>query len=251
MDIISRLPGCSGQAADAVSAYTQVKMEDAPTLLKIQSQNAQIFGYVYQNKWPKSWSRMEDPVVPLRAKSVRSSLSRRVMEKAFLRKFYWNTVGKKFRIGNAYSLTEKKDYSNQCTWTTSNWLATQNINPSKKVLNKDVDLGELTSFLDQVIQVELKENVRLARILWIITEVWSNPGFLLSTKFFKFIFTWLFNIFIAGFCDRNGKSSKRSEIKEGELRRHPLHGSAETKNTNKNDDDKVRSELCELYRGHG
>ena len=35
MDIISRLPGCSGQAADAVSVYTQVKMEDAPTLLKI------------------------------------------------------------------------------------------------------------------------------------------------------------------------------------------------------------------------
>ena len=29
MDIISRLPGCTGQAADAVSAYTQVKMEDA------------------------------------------------------------------------------------------------------------------------------------------------------------------------------------------------------------------------------
>ena len=31
MVIISRLPGCAGQAADAVSAYTQVKMEDAPT----------------------------------------------------------------------------------------------------------------------------------------------------------------------------------------------------------------------------
>ena len=35
MDIISRLPGCDGQAADAVSAYTRVKMEDASTLLKI------------------------------------------------------------------------------------------------------------------------------------------------------------------------------------------------------------------------
>ena len=34
MDIISRLPGCDGQAADAVSAYTQVIMEDAPKLLK-------------------------------------------------------------------------------------------------------------------------------------------------------------------------------------------------------------------------
>ena len=35
MDIISRLPGCAGQAADAVSACTQVKMVDAPKLLKI------------------------------------------------------------------------------------------------------------------------------------------------------------------------------------------------------------------------
>ena len=34
MDIISRLPGCDAQAADAVSAYTQVKMEDAHKLLK-------------------------------------------------------------------------------------------------------------------------------------------------------------------------------------------------------------------------
>ena len=32
MDIISRLPGCVGQAADAVSAYNQVKMEDAHIL---------------------------------------------------------------------------------------------------------------------------------------------------------------------------------------------------------------------------
>ena len=36
MDIISRLSGCAGQAADAVSAYTQVNMGDAPKLLKIQ-----------------------------------------------------------------------------------------------------------------------------------------------------------------------------------------------------------------------
>ena len=35
MDIISRLPGCEGQAADAVSAYIQVKMEDAHKLLQI------------------------------------------------------------------------------------------------------------------------------------------------------------------------------------------------------------------------
>ena len=47
MNVFARLPGCAGQAADAVSAYTQVKMGDAPRLLKIPSQNVQIFGYVY------------------------------------------------------------------------------------------------------------------------------------------------------------------------------------------------------------
>ena len=35
MDVSARLPDCDGRAADAVSAYTQVKMEDAPRLLRI------------------------------------------------------------------------------------------------------------------------------------------------------------------------------------------------------------------------
>ena len=35
MDVIARLPDCDGQAADAVSPYTQVKLKDAPRLLKI------------------------------------------------------------------------------------------------------------------------------------------------------------------------------------------------------------------------
>ena len=66
MDIISRLPGCDGQAADAVSAYTQVKMEDAHKLLKIPKSECPDMGIrLPRHKWPKSWSSMEDPVVPL------------------------------------------------------------------------------------------------------------------------------------------------------------------------------------------
>ena len=50
MDVIARLPGCAGQAADAVSAHTQVKMEDAPRLLKIsKSECAQKCGYVFHD----------------------------------------------------------------------------------------------------------------------------------------------------------------------------------------------------------
>ena len=66
MDIISRLPGCAGQAADAVSAYTQVKVEDAPKLLKIpKSECPDIWIRLPRHKWPKSRSSVEDPVVPL------------------------------------------------------------------------------------------------------------------------------------------------------------------------------------------
>ena len=49
MDIISRLSGCAGQAADAVSAHTQVKLEDAPKLLEKQNRNVQTFGSVYHD----------------------------------------------------------------------------------------------------------------------------------------------------------------------------------------------------------
>ena len=35
MDVIARLPDCDGQATNAVSSYTQVKLDDAPRLLKI------------------------------------------------------------------------------------------------------------------------------------------------------------------------------------------------------------------------
>ena len=65
-DIMSRLPGCAGEAADAVSASTQVKMEDAPKLFKIpKSEFPDIWIRLPRHKWPKSWSSMEDPVVPL------------------------------------------------------------------------------------------------------------------------------------------------------------------------------------------
>ena len=49
MDVISRLPGCDGQAADAVSAFSQVKMEDAHKFLKFQNRSVQTFGFVYHD----------------------------------------------------------------------------------------------------------------------------------------------------------------------------------------------------------
>ena len=66
MDIVSRLPGCDGQAADAVSVCTQVKMEDAHKLLEFpNSECPDIWIRLPRHKCPKSWSSLEDAVVPL------------------------------------------------------------------------------------------------------------------------------------------------------------------------------------------
>ena len=64
MDIISRLSGCDGQAADAVSAKTQVKMEDAHKSKKNpKSESPDILIRLPRHKWPESSSSVEDPVV--------------------------------------------------------------------------------------------------------------------------------------------------------------------------------------------
>ena len=53
MDVIARLPGGDGQAADAVSAHTQVKLEDAPKLLKIpKSECPDVWIRRPRHKWP-------------------------------------------------------------------------------------------------------------------------------------------------------------------------------------------------------
>ena len=96
MDIISRLPGCDGQAADAVSAYTQVKMEDAHKLLKIpKSECPDIWIRLPRHKWPESWSSIEDPVVPLERNLYGHPLAGLLWERQFekiLLKHGWEKI---------------------------------------------------------------------------------------------------------------------------------------------------------------
>ena len=108
-----------GQAADAVSAYTQVKMEDAPKLLE----NSKI-----------GMSRHLDS-------STTTQMAKIMVQ-----------YGRSSRSGN---------YSYLCMWTTSKLAGKkQNIDPMWKVLNKEVDLGEPTSFFDDVYLDALKDNVK-------------------------------------------------------------------------------------------
>ena len=96
LDIISRLPVCDGQAADAVSADTQVKMEDAHKFLKFpKSECPDIRIRLPRHKWPKPWSSMEDPVVPLERNLYGHPLAGLLWERIFekiLLKHGWENI---------------------------------------------------------------------------------------------------------------------------------------------------------------
>ena len=83
MDIISRLPGCSGQAPEEVSAYTQVNMENASTFFK--KSKVRMSRYVDTStkaQMAKIMVHCGRPSRSSRKASVRSSFGRTLMRKA-------------------------------------------------------------------------------------------------------------------------------------------------------------------------
>ena len=93
-DVVARLPGCAGQVADAMSAYTQARMEDAAKLLKItESEFPDVWIRLPEHKWPKSWSNIEDPVV-FSTTFVRTPTRRLFVGKTVRRSSSGNLMGK-------------------------------------------------------------------------------------------------------------------------------------------------------------
>ena len=96
MDVVARRPDCRGREVDAVSAYTQVNMEDDPSLLKISKSECPDFWLrLPKHNWPKSWSSTEDPVVRLDRNLYGHPLARLLWERQFekvLLKYGWEKV---------------------------------------------------------------------------------------------------------------------------------------------------------------
>ena len=118
-EIISRQPGCSGPAAGAVSACTQIKMEDAPKLFK----NSQIG----MSRHLDSSTTTQMAQIMVHVWKTRSFLLSGICTVVFwqdrygkgnLRTSCWSTVGRRFPFGNAYSYTLKKGNSFLCMWMT-------------------------------------------------------------------------------------------------------------------------------------
>ena len=178
MDIISRLPGCAGQAADAVSAYTQVKMEDAPKLLNIpKSECPDIWIRLPRHKWPKSWSSMEAPVVPLERNLCGhplAGLSWERQNEEILLKYGWE------KIPNWECLFVQREKGIFLSvYVDDIKLAGKNrtlIRCGKYSIKKSIWENQHLSLI-MYTWAALKDNVKQAKILWTITEPCLNPEF--------------------------------------------------------------------------
>ena len=83
---------------------------------KIQNRSVQTFGFVYHDtKWPKSWSSMEDQVVPLERNLYGHPLSGLLWEKAIWENPINARLGESFQLGMPLFIV-KKDYSYLCMW---------------------------------------------------------------------------------------------------------------------------------------
>ena len=183
MDVIARLPDCDGQAADAASAYTQVKLENSPRLLTNPIQNFQRFAYVYQNTSDQnhghilkiSWFFLSEMCTDTH---FQASCGTGSLRNWLLLSLGWEEVPNWECL---FVHRKSKDYSCRKTWTTSKLVEESRIwLPCRRDWSETWKIDEHTSLLDHVYLDVLNANSNQTKILLTSTEKWSNHEFLLE-----------------------------------------------------------------------
>ena len=146
----------------------KLKMEDAHTLLKFhKSECPDIWIRLPRHKFPKSWSSMEDPVVLLERNLYGHALAGLLWERQL-----WENS----KLGMSLCTSWKRIVLIcVCGWHKIGWK--ENIDLMWKLLNKEVHLGEPTSFLEHVYLGCTQRQCEIRKILWTITEPCSNREF--------------------------------------------------------------------------
>ena len=152
MDVIASLPDYDGPAADAVSAYTQVKMENAPRLLRIpKAESPDTWMRVPRHTWPKSWSDIEDTVVPLERHLYGHPLAGLLWERQFVEVLMELGLEKVPNWECLFIHRKQGLFSSVYVDDIKMVGKKQNMSPMwKKLKKKHVDFDEPTSFLGHV-----------------------------------------------------------------------------------------------------
>ena len=151
MDIISRFPGCSGQAADAVSAKNSGQNGRCINVIQKQSQNVQIFGYLYRSTNGQNHGPVWKTQLFLLNGIYTVILYQDCYGKGNSRKSFLESGWEKVPNWETF-FVDRENGLFLSVYVDDIKLAgkTENMGLAWKILMKDVDLGEPTSFLDHV-----------------------------------------------------------------------------------------------------
>ena len=116
---------------------------------KFQNRNVQTFGFVYHDTDGQNHGPVGKTQSFLSSGICMVTFLQDCYGKGNLRKSYWSTVGKKFPNWECLFVQREKGLF-LSVYVIKFAGKKQNINPMWKVLNKEVDFGEPTSFLDHV-----------------------------------------------------------------------------------------------------
>ena len=184
---------------------------------EFQNRNVQTFGFVYHDTNCLNHGPVWKTQSFLLSEMCTVILWQDCYGKGNLRTFYWSTVGKKFQIGNA-SIGARLGKSSKlgmlvckawkglffCVYADDIKLVgkKKNIDPMWKLLMKQVDFGEPTSFLDHVYlgctqrqcKIRNEKFGKLQRHVWIANFRGGSRKNFHSLKIFVFLHglvTWL------------------------------------------------------------
>ena len=137
---------------------------------KFQNRSVQTFGYVYHDTNGTNYGPVWKIQSFLWNEICMVILGQDCCGKGNLRKFYWSTVGKSSKLAK-FVHREKGLFLSVYVDDINLACKKENINPMWKVLNKEVGLGEPTSW------DVLNDIAKHANILLTLTEPCSNPEF--------------------------------------------------------------------------
>ena len=183
MDIISRLPGCSGQAVDAV--YRLYAGQNGRCTNIIENSKVRASRHLdtsTEAQMAQITSDMEDPVGLLERNLYGDPLAGLSREKQFEKVLLQHGWEKVLNWECLFVNRAKGLFLSVYVDDIKIVGRTENIKPTWKILMKNVDLGEPTTFIDHVYLGCTQRECKISDEIVENTEICSNPGFLVESR---------------------------------------------------------------------
>ena len=152
LDAMSKLLGMAGETSDAISAYTQVTMTEAPRLLRMPKEECpEMWIRIPPRQIPTGGDNIEDPSGTCWKKLMWSPTGRPCLGKKIWRSDIRKRMGGKYQLGECLYVHKKLGFFSPVYVDDIKMVGKEQHNgPMWTILQKEIDLEYPTPVIDQV-----------------------------------------------------------------------------------------------------